>query len=525
MPLVAGAPQGTWSIDAFADPKAPAIGHAEFLVQDYVPERLDFALKTKQTAATRGEPIEFSLDANFLYGAPASGLDVTGTIRLQAVDGSVLAGFPGYVAGLTDDEFSAVDQQFPDKVETDAKGHADLSVDLPDGDAAKPLEAKLIVDVAETGGRAVERVTTLPVKPKGAMIGIKKDFDEDLGEGQDATFEAIAVNPDGQRISRKGVSWSLYQLSNDYQWYLMDGHWNYEPVKSSKRIASGTVDIDADDAAKIVAPTQWGRHRLDIKTSEGEQTSITFDVGWGGSASADVPDNAVVTLDKKAYAPGETAKLRIASKSDGKATIALVGDKVEELIDVDLKAGDNVATFEVGADWGAGAYAIALTHRPLDVKEKRMPGRAIGLAWFSIDEAGRKLNVGIDAPTTTRPREKLALPIKIGGLAAGEEAEVTVAAVDVGILNLTQFKTPDPATYFNGQRKLPIEIRDLYGLLINGMEGVAGAIRSGGDNGANLEGNLPTEAPLACSPASSRSAPTERPTSSSTYPASTARCG
>ena len=103
---------------------------------------------------------------------------------------------------------------------------------------------------------------------------------------------------------------------------------------------------------------------------------------------------------------------------------------------------------------------------------------------------------------STRPQqpglaEKLELPIKIGGLAAGEEAEVTVAAVDVGILNLTQFKTPDPATYFNGQRKLPIEIRDLYGLLINGMEGVAGAIRSGGDNGANLEGNLPTEAPLA----------------------------
>ncbi len=43
----------------------------------------------------------------------------------------------------------------------------------------------------------------------------------------------------------------------------------------------------------------------------------------------------------------------------------------------------------------------------------------------------------------------------------------------------------------------PLEIRDLYGLLIDGMEGVAGAFQTGGDNGGNLEGNLPTQPPLA----------------------------
>ena len=497
LPLVAGAPPGTWSIDAYADPKAPAIGHVEFLLQDYVPEKLDYTVKPTTKLAQRGAPVAFSLDANFLYGAPASGLDVTGTIRLEAVEGAEIPGYPGYVAGLADEAFAAVDQQFPDKAQTDAKGHADLAVDLPEGDSTSPLEAKLIVEVAEPGGRAVERIATLPVAPKGPMIGIKKDFDSDLGEGQDAIFEAVVVGADGQRSARKGVSWSLYQLSNDYQWYLVDGRWNFEPVKSSKRLASGALDIGADEPAKIAAAVTWGHHRLDVKSADGEQTSITFDVGWGGSASADTPDNAVVTLDKKSYAPGETAKLRIASKSDGQATIALVGDKLEKFVDVDLKTGDNVASFDVGADWGSGAYAVVLTHRPLDVAQKRMPGRAIGVAWFAIDEAARRLTLAIDALQVTRPREKLTLPIKVGGLAPGEEAEVTVAAVDIGILNLTQFKTPDPTNYFNGQRKLPIDVRDLYGLLINGMEGVTGAIRNGGDGGANLEGNLPTQAPLA----------------------------
>ena len=89
-----------------------------------------------------------------------------------------LAGFPGYVAGLADDEFTTVENQFTDKVQTDAKGHADLSVDLPEATATRPLEAKLIVDVAEPGGRTVERTVTLPVRAKGVMVGVKKDFDE-----------------------------------------------------------------------------------------------------------------------------------------------------------------------------------------------------------------------------------------------------------------------------------------------------------------------------------------------------------
>ncbi len=174
VPLVSDAMAGKWEIDAYADPKAPSVGHAEFLLEDYVPERLDFTVSPAKPIVTPGEPIAISLDARFLYGAPAAGLDVTGAGRLQAVEGSEIAGYPGYVGGLTDDEFTAVENQFTDKVQTDAKGHADLSVDLPEGAAAKPLEAKIIVDVAESGGRTVERVVTLPVRAKGMTIGLKR---------------------------------------------------------------------------------------------------------------------------------------------------------------------------------------------------------------------------------------------------------------------------------------------------------------------------------------------------------------
>jgi alpha-2-macroglobulin len=497
LPLLAGAQAGSWRVVAYVDPKGPSVGETGFMIEDYIPERLDVKLKPAAEILTPGEPVEIAVDAKFLYGAPAAGLAVTGQVSLQAVDGSEIPGYKGYAGGLTDDEFTAVSAQFDDKLETDAKGHADISTPLPEGAAAKPLEAKIIVDVAEPGGRTVERVVTLPIRAKSTLIGVKKDFDEGLGEGELATFEAIAVAPDGSRVARKGVEWSLYKIDSSYQWYNSEGHWGYEPVKSSKRIAEGSVDIPADAAAKIAANVGWGKHRLYIKSADGDQTSITFDVGWSGSASADTPDNVVVTLDKANYQAGDEAKLRIASRFAGKATIAVVGDKIEQFIDVDLVEGDNVTPFKVGADWGAGAYAIALTHRPLDTKAKRMPGRALGLAWFGIEAATHKLDISLGAPEMARPRQTLTLPIKLGGLAPGEEAAVTVAAVDIGILNITRFKTPDPKDYFFGQRKLAIEIRDLYGLLIDGMEGSAGAIHTGGDGSAGVEGNLPTQEPLA----------------------------
>jgi alpha-2-macroglobulin len=497
IPLLPGSAAGKWSIEAYADPKGSSIGRVEFLLEDYIPERLDFTLHPAKPIIDPGQPIALSLDARFLYGAPASGLDVTGAVRLEAVEGAALAGYPGYVSGLADDDFTTVQNQFADKVQTDAKGHADLSVDLPEGSSTRPLEAKLIVDVGEPGGRTVERTVTLPVRAKSATVGVKTDFDASLSAGDVATFEAIAIAPDGARIARKGAEWSLYQVANDYQWFNADGRWSYEPVKSSKRIASGAIDIGAEAPAKFSSRVGWGAHRLDVKTVDGEETSVAFDVGWSGAASADTPDNVVVTLDKTSYAAGEEAKLRIASAFPGKATVALIGDKIERFLDVDLVAGDNVAPFAIGADWGPGAYAVALTHRPLDVGARRMPGRAIGVAWFAIDRDAHKLDIGLDAPPLARPRQSMSLPIHVAGLAPGEEARVTVSAVDVGILNLTGFQTPDPGAYFFGQRKLPVEVRDLWSMLIDGMQGAAGAIRSGGDTSGALEGNLPTQEPLA----------------------------
>ena len=124
-----------------------------------------------------------------------------------------------------------------------------------------------------------------------------------------------------------------------------------------------------------------------------------------------------------------------------------------------------------------------------------------------------------------RPRGTLTLPVKVAGLQPGEEARITVAAVDVGILNLTRYEAPDPGEHFFGQKELGTEIRDLYGYLIDGMQGTRGAIRSGGD--ARRLASRARRRPRSRSPATrawSRSGRTARRRSPSTSRPSTARC-
>jgi uncharacterized protein YfaS (alpha-2-macroglobulin family) len=499
MALLNGAQRGTWRAQAYLDPKGKAIGEASFLVEDYVPERLELTLAPKTPALRPGEPAQIDLAARYLYGAPGAGLEVGGEVVVQKAEGSGIRGLDGYEVGLTQEDVEASTAEIEDKAETGPDGKVVVTVPIQAVTSPRPTEAKITLRVAEPGGRAIERSLTLPILPEGPVLGVKKTFTS-LADGAQAGFDVVLAQPDGTRLAKAGIGWSLYRVERRYQWFNSDGRWGYEPVTSSRRVSDGRVDVGTGEPGRITAPVNWGTYRLDV-AADGigtARTSITFSVGYSGEQTADTPDLLEVSLDKGSYRAGETMQAQIKPRFAGRVTLAVMTDGVQELREVDLPASGTTVSIPVKAEWGAGAYLIATAFRPLDAAQKRMPGRALGLAWFAIDRAARTLEVSIDAPEKMRPRGTMKLPVKLAGLTAGEEAYVTVAAVDVGILNLTRYQTPDPAGHFFGQKALGVELRDLYGYLIDGMQGTAGAIRSGGDADAGgLNGIPPTQEPLA----------------------------
>jgi len=500
VPIVASASTGTWRVRAYTDPKRPPVGEATFMVEDYVPDRVEFDLASPAKSIARNASAQLSVDGHFLYGAPASNLELQGEVSIAAA--KERPGFAGYAFGLFDDAVTAVRQDIDDLPNTDAAGKASFPVKLDKVPAtSRPLEAQITVSMVESGGRAVERKLTLPVASDADMIGVKPAFSgRSLADGANSDFDVVMVAPDGKLLAKGGLRYELLKVETSYQWYRQSGQWEFEPVKRTERVANGTVDAGADKPARLSLPVKWGRYRLEVSAPEpnGVITSLSFDAGFYAESSADTPDLLEVALDKTDYKSGDSMNVAVTATTPGRLTLNVFTDRLVTSQSQDLKAGTAQIKLAIGKDWGTGAYLVATLRRPLDAPAQRMPGRAIGVQWFSIDRTDRTLTLDMTLPSTLRPNSTLNVPIKLAGLNAGEDARIVVAAVDVGILNLTNYKPPSPDDYYLGQRRLTAEVRDLYGQLIDGMQGARGQIRSGGDiGGGELSGSPPTQAPLA----------------------------
>ncbi|WP_245413364.1 alpha-2-macroglobulin family protein [Mangrovicella endophytica] len=486
--LPANAMRGTWTVALFTDPKRPALAQTTIRVEDFEPEKIDFDVATDATSLDPAAPPAVSVDARYLFGAPATGLEASGEVVLTSSD--VIEGFPGVQFGLATDEATATRLPFT-ATTTDEEGKASVTLDPFEPPATtKPLQAALQVRVVDAGGRPVERSLDLPLSGGSARLGIKPLFEGAVGERSNAGFDVVAIGADRQRVAVSGASWVLNKIDTRFQWYSTSGSWNYEPIRTSARVASGTLDIAADKAAPLSLPVDWGEYELVLKDPAGVAlpASVSFEAGWYVATKAlDTPDVARVSLDKPRYKIGETATVHIEPRFAGRAEVLVMDERVIATKTADIPAEGGDVTLEVTRDWGPGAYIAAVVYRPMSIADKRMPGRAIGLTHASVDPGERALTVSLTAPDKIEPRRKVDIGIDIAGITAGETAYVTLAAVDVGILNITSFEPPSLSGFYFGKRKLGVEIRDLYGRLIDRMQGAAGTVRSGGDAGASYD--------------------------------------
>jgi uncharacterized protein YfaS (alpha-2-macroglobulin family) len=490
--------RGTWHMRIYTDPKKDPVAETMFLVEDFVPDRIEFDMAAAGALLVPGQPFPVDVVGRFLYGAPGAGLSLEGEVNVTTKRD--WKAFPGYQFGLAEEENAeATAYDLNDLPVTDEEGKSSFDVSLDNlPSTTRLLNAELVVRMREGSGRAVERKLELDVKPDGPRIGIRPaSADGSVPENSVAKFNVIAVDPDGRKIDMQGLDWSLVKLVRNYQWYRDGSSWRYEPIDVTQKVANGHVDVSANAEASISAPVGWGRYRLEVTSpaADGPASSVEFDAGWYVAASTtETPDALEIALDKDSYHVGDTAHLKISPRFAGEVLVTVGGDRLLDTKTASVPAGGTTVDLPVKDEWGAGTYVTATLYRPGEAQASRMPMRAIGVEWLKIDPGERKLDVSLETPAKVMPRAPLTIPVKLGGLQPGEEAYVTVAAVDVGILNLTRYTPPDPDGWYYGQRRLGLEIRDIYGKLIDGSAGVMGRIRTGGD-GAQMasEGSPPTQ--------------------------------
>ena len=481
LPLSQSAPHGRWQIAAYIDPKAPAVGRVQFDVADFVPQRLKVTLSALDKSIKPGGDFRVRADSQFLYGAPASNLGGDGEATISA-DANPYPQFRGFQFGRVDDSFAEtkVSLTVPN---TDAAGITTVTGNTGAlADTTLPLKAAVRISIHEPGGRTTDRSIDIPIRAHDVAIGIRPVFEGgSVPENARAGFEAIALDAEGKRIALSGLTFSWVREDTNYQWFQTNGEWRYQPTTRDRLITSGGMSIAGNASARLDQALPYGTYRLTVSDPKsGAASSVRFYSGWSASSAGDRPDRIPVAADKPSYAPGSVARVRIKPDASGKALVVVAGDRVFSSRLIEAPASGATVDIPVSAEWGAGAYVLVTAYRPLGSVRGREPVRSIGLAWLGVDNAPRTLNIAIGGGEKIRPRQRVTLPVTIKGLGS-EEAFVTLAAVDEGILQLTDFKSPDPVSHYFGKRRLGVLMRDDYGRLIRAERGAVGAMREGGD--------------------------------------------
>ncbi|MFH5923131.1 MG2 domain-containing protein [Roseomonas xinghualingensis] len=493
--LSAGAPAGNWVVEALTDPNRPPIATISFQVEAFVPERLAVTAGPAPGPLTAVAPLALPVEARFLYGAPGAGLAGSAEMRL-AVDPEPFEAWKGWRFGLAEEPFDGGLQTI-EIGETDAQGRGVANLSLPNlPDTSRPLRAEVLVTMAEPGGRGSRAQAVVPVRSAQPFVALRPAFrDGSVDDGAEAVVEAALVSPAGEALSgrlrarlvRERPSWRLTVIQGTVRYATV---WQDEPVDSAE------LTVAPGRPGRFARRVGFGRYRLEVTQPGGMAiASLRFRSGWTGSDDPAVPDKVDVAADRRAYAAGETARLRVTPPFAGRASVAVLTDRVLSVRDVDVPEGGAEVELPVEAGWGPGAWVAVTVFRPGEApaagSAQGAPRRAIGLAWLGLDPAARRLEVAIEGEPMLRPRQRVEVPVRVAN--AGGAAWLTLAAVDEGILQLTRFASPDPAAHFLGRRKLGLDIRDDYGRLIAPAEGEATVLRQGGDGDSDTAGVQPPQ--------------------------------
>ncbi|HBY99705.1 MAG TPA: alpha-2-macroglobulin, partial [candidate division Zixibacteria bacterium] len=164
-------------------------------------------------------------------------------------------------------------------------------------------------------------------------------------------------------------------------------------------------------------------------------------------------------LDHKLYRAGDKARLLVKAPFEGKLLLTIEKDKVLEFKTYNLDSNSAEITLPIKKEYAPNVYITATLIKSTTSLERFSPARAFGMIPLSVENSSQRLSITIDAPEVMKPRQKLDLTIKTN-LSKG--TKLTVAAVDVGILQLTDFKAPNPFDFFYGKKRPGLNIYDIY---------------------------------------------------------------
>lgn len=467
--------------------------HKSLRIETIKPNRLKLNVQLPQQVLQASQrEVPATLTSAWLTGATASGLKAKVEMSLSRVNTQFKA-YGQYVFNNPASEFSTVKAEvFEGALDDTGKAHFQLK--LPQAaDAPGMLNATLTARVFEPGGDASIYTQSVPFSPFTAYVGLRLNQPEGkyIETDKEHTFDLVTLTPDGHLTDRSNLEYKIYRM--DWSWWWEDRSESFGTYLNSSSItpvASGNLRTTGGKASftfRVNYP-DWGRYLVYVKDREsGHATGGTVYIDWpewrGRSAKADPSNLKMLTfsLDKDSYQPGDKATAIIPASAGGRALITLENGSTilkREWLSVP-KEQDCKYSFDITDEMAPNVYLHISLLQPHAQTVNDLPIRMYGVVPVVVNNPETILHPQISMPNVLRPETDFQVSVRERN---GKLMTYTLAIVDDGLLDLTNFKTPDPWQEFYAREALGIRTWDMYDDVLGAKAGRYPAMFStGGD--------------------------------------------
>ena len=456
------------------------IGQYQFQVEEFMPDRFKTIISTDKESYNSGDSVSIVVNGAYLFGPPCAGNTVNGHITLQS-DYFSPKGYTEYIFTDPSIKFNAMQVDLPsDKL--DDKGNHTYTYQIS-RNMRPPSSLQLLISatVLEDGGRAVSAYKSVTANPYPIYFGVKLSTEGYAQVGQKTAFDIVALDGDGKPVTVDSAWVKFYRTI--YQNIVKkddNGIYRYVSEEKDQIIDSTFMTIGAKSTMATFTPSDYGSFKIKISSSRSAHTSALefYAAGWGYSPWSMVnPDHLEMQLDKKIYNAGDKAKLLVKAPFEGKLLLTIEKDKVLEFKTYNLDSNTAEIELPVKKEYAPNIYVTGTLIKSTTSLERYSPPRAFGMVPLIVDNSNSKLQITIDAPAVMKPREKLNIKISTN---YKKGTKLTVAAVDVGILQLTDFATPDPFDFFYGKKRPALQPYDIYSQIFPDIKAAESKLSPGG---------------------------------------------